>query len=138
MSFKILTIDFLSENAPKDFVRSLRDTGFAIIENHPLDPDLLRNVYSDWISFFNSRKKYNYLFDKKKQDGYFPLKSENAKGYDSKDLKEFFHIFPWGRYPDIVGDNTLLFYENIQCFGDELLDWIDQATPRKISKKFSN
>tara|TARA_Y100000588_G_C14259018_1_gene926773 strand:- start:972 stop:1817 length:846 start_codon:yes stop_codon:yes gene_type:complete len=138
MNFKILTVDFLSENAPKDFVRSLRGTGFAVIKNHPITKSLLDRVYSDWTDFFNSNKKHDYLFHKENQDGYFPYKSENAKGYNSKDLKEFFHIYPWGRYPDIVGEDTLEFYENIQYLGDELLDWIDYASPKHVSKKFSS
>ena len=137
MAFKILTVDFLSENAPKNFVRSLKDTGFAIIKNHPISKSLLKRVYSDWTDFFNSKNKQDYLFHKKNQDGYFPYKSENAKGYQSKDLKEFFHIYPWGRYPHTIGDDTLEFYENIQYLGDELLDWIDYASPKHISKKFS-
>tara|TARA_Y100000588_G_C13985626_1_gene809209 strand:+ start:79 stop:924 length:846 start_codon:yes stop_codon:yes gene_type:complete len=137
MSFKILKVDFLSENAPKNLVRSLKDTGFAIIKNHPISPDLLKDVYSDWTGFFDSKKKHDYIFHKEKQDGYFPYKSENAKGYNLKDLKEFFHIYPWGRYPSEIGDKTQLFYEYMQCLGDELLDWVDQASPKNISKKFS-
>ena len=137
MAFKILTVDFLSENAPKNFVRSLKDTGFAIIRNHPISKPLLKEVYSDWTLFFNSKNKEDYIFHKEKQDGYFPYQSENAKGYQSKDLKEFFHIYPWGRYPITINNDTLDFYEDIQYLGDELLDWIDYASPKHISKKFS-
>ncbi len=46
MAFKILTVDFLSENAPKNFVRSLKDTGFAIIKNHPISKSLLNKPVS--------------------------------------------------------------------------------------------
>ena len=137
MAFKILTVDFLSEDAPKHFVRSLKNTGFAIVKNHPISKSLLDKVYSDWTNFFNSNKKHDYIFHKEKQDGYFPYQSENAKGYQSKDLKEFFHIYPWGRYPMAMDDDTLEFYEDIQYLGDELLDWIDYASPRHVSKKFS-
>ena len=29
------------------------------------------------------------------------MKSENAKGYSVKDIKEFYHIYlPWGRIPE--------------------------------------
>ena len=137
MAFKILTVDFLSEDAPKNFVRSLKETGFAIIKNHPISESLLNKVYADWTTFFNSKKKHDYIFHKEKQDGYFPYKSENAKGYNAKDLKEFFHIYPWGRYPYDMDNDTLEFYENIQYLGDELLDWIDYASPKHVSKKFS-
>jgi len=137
MSFNILTVDFLSENAPRQFVRSLKNTGFAVIRNHPIPKDLLNNVYADWKDFFNSNKKHNYPFHKEEQDGYFPFQSENARGYNHKDLKEFYHIYPWGRYPIEIKDHTKLFYEYTLELGAELLDWIDQYSPRNISKAFS-
>ena len=99
---KILTIDFKSKNAPVDFVKSLSSTGFAVIQNHGIDSSLINDTYKDWKLFFNSDIKHNYLFDLNKQDGYFPFKSENAQGSDTKDLKEFFHIYRWGRYPEEI------------------------------------
>jgi isopenicillin N synthase-like dioxygenase len=137
MSFKVLTIDFLSEDAPKKFVRSLRDSGFAVLKNHPISGDLLKEVYKNWKDFFNSKEKHSYPFHEDKQDGYFPFQSENARGYKHKDLKEFYHIYPWGRYPLEINDKTKLFYEYTLELGRELLEWIDQCTPRHISKKFS-
>ena len=137
MAFKILTVDFLSEDAPKRFVKSLRETGFAILKNHPISPKILTDVYENWKDFFNSAEKHNYLFDKEKQDGYFPFESENAKGYNDKDLKEFYHIYPWGRYPLKINDKTKLFYEFTLELGGELLEWIDKASPRNVVKNFS-
>ena len=137
MAFRILTVDFLSEDAPKQLVRSLKDTGFAVIKNHPISSELLDEVYKNWKDFFNSKKKHSYLFHKKKQDGYFPFQSENAPGYDNKDLKEFYHIYPWGRYPIEINHKTQLFYEFTLELGQELLDWIDRYSPRHIAKKFS-
>jgi isopenicillin N synthase-like dioxygenase len=99
--FQIRTIDFQSDEAPLKLAKSLRNTGFAVIHNHGIDKDLINNVYEEWSIFFKSNKKFDYLFDIEKQDGYFPMKSENAKGYNTKDLKEFYHIYiPWGRIPN--------------------------------------
>ena len=137
MGFRIRTVDFLSENAPRDFVRSLKDTGFAIINNHPLNSQFINDVYKNWESFFNSKNKHKYPFHKEKQDGYFPFKSENAKGYSSKDLKEFFHIYPWGRFPKEIKESTHIFKEQMIELGIELLEWIDQYSPPSLSKKFS-
>ena len=39
-------------------------------------------------------------FDRVKQDGYFPFRSENAKGSPAKDLKEFFRVYPGTRLPE--------------------------------------
>ena len=41
---KILKIDLRSQNAPTDFVKSLSESGFAIIENHNIDQDLIDNI----------------------------------------------------------------------------------------------
>ena len=137
MAFKIKTVDYLSDKAPHYLVRSLKETGFAVLKNHPIEKSLINNVYSNWRDFFSSSAKHNYLFDKEKQDGYFPFKSENAKGYDQKDLKEFYHIYPWGRYPSEIDDNTQLLYDFLLQISEELLGWIDDCAPSHVSKKFS-
>ena len=103
MGFNVLTVDFLSEDAPNKIVKSLKNTGFAIIKNHPIPKELLIDIYKDWENFFKSKRKHNYPFHKEKQDGYFPLQSEHASGYDKKDLKEFYHIYPWGRANALEG-----------------------------------
>jgi len=138
MSSKIKTVDFNSKNSAEKFVSSLVDTGFAIIKNHPIDFNLIDDVYKEWADFFESENKYNYLFDLEKQDGYFPMKSENAKGYSFKDIKEFYHIYlPWGRIPDGLSKNTLKIRKELKNIGIELLSWIDDLTPPDIKNNFS-
>ena len=138
MSYKIKTVDFQSNNGPEEFVDSLVNTGFAIIENHPINYKLIDNVYNEWSDFFNSDGKYDYMFDLEKQDGYFPIKSENAKGYSVKDIKEFYHIYlPWGRIPEGLSKNTLSIRKELKNVGTELLSWIDNLTPHDIKANFS-
>ena len=64
MSFKILTVDFLSEDAPKKFVRSLRDSGFAVLKNHPISGDLLKEVYKNWKDFSIQKRNTATRFTK--------------------------------------------------------------------------
>ena len=136
--FNIKTIDYQSIDAPQDFVKSLRNTGFAVLHNHGLDENLINSVYLEWVSFFNSKKKFNYLFDLKKQDGYFPMKSENAHGCSTKDLKEFYHIYlPWGRIPEDISENTIKIRNNLVEIGTVLLKWINDNTPQHIKNNFS-
>ena len=85
MSYQIHTIDFHQEDAKEKFVDSLKNTGFAVIYNHSINSHLIDNVYREWSNFFNSDIKHDYKFDFDKQDGYFPMKSENAKGYSIKE-----------------------------------------------------
>ena len=134
---KILTIDFKSKNAPVDFVKSLSSTGFAVIQNHGIDSSLINDTYKDWKLFFNSDVKHNYLFDLNKQDGYFPFKSENAQGSDTKDLKEFFHIYRWGRYPEEITAITKKMHQKLIDLGSNLLDYLDEYAPDYVRDKFS-
>ena len=134
----ILKLNYLSTEFEKDFTSSLHETGFAIVDNHPISQDLIDKVYNDWNFFFNDNRKNDYLFDYEKQDGYFPFKSESAKGKDEKDLKEFFHIYPlWGRYPKFINNDTLILYEELIKLGKQLLKYIDKYCPEEIRVKFS-
>ena len=136
--FKIRTIDFKSVNAPLELVDSLRNTGFAIIRNHGIDKKLINGVYNEWSDFFKSDFKNDYIFDIHSQDGYFPMKSENAHGYDTKDLKEFYHIYlPWGRIPSEISEDTVHLRNRLLDVATVLLDWIDENTPNEIREGFS-
>ena len=133
----VQTVDFTSLTAPEKFTRSLKDTGFAILSNHPIKFDLIKKVYDEWELFFNNQDKHNYIFDSKKQDGYFPYLSENAKGSNLKDLKEFYHIYPNGRYPNMISKSTKDLYTSLTEIAEILLSWIERNIPQKISMKFS-
>ena len=133
----IKTIDYKSENAGSQFVDSLHNTGFAIIHNHPVDYNLITSVYDEWGVFFNSDIKHSYTFNPDTQDGYFPFRCENAKGYREKDLKEFYHFYEWGIFPENISKNAILLYDLILEIGQELLEWIDTYSPEEVKTKFS-
>ena len=90
----VAKIRFNDKYAPAAFTKSLKETGFGVITDHQIDLSLMERVYNEWEQFFNSDSKFEYLFDPQKQDGYFPLGTENAKGYSAKDHKEFFLRVP--------------------------------------------
>ena len=50
----IHVIDFLSASAPTTFTQSLKNTGFAVLTNHPIKIELVNVVYNEWEVFFNS------------------------------------------------------------------------------------
>ncbi len=108
MMTEIPVVDFSQASAPERFMRSLQETGFGVLENHPLDPQLIQQIYSQWQDFFASDLKHEYLFDANTHAGFFPATvSETAKGERHKDLKEYFHIFsPNNKKPS--GENSLL------------------------------
>lgn len=139
MLTELKTVDFLDPQAAQKFTNSLRDTGFAVIKNHPISFSLIENTFAEWNLFFSKNDAYkkNYLFDKKKQSGFFPYKSENAKDSNLKDLKEFYHFFPWSTLPPEANKYTEEFFQKLNELGLKLLDWIYMNTPPEIKNQYS-
>ena len=132
------TIDYRAQDAAEKFVSSLRETGFGVLTNHPINKDLVEDIYKEWHSFFNTEAKQAYLFNPETQDGFFPAEiSETAKGHSIKDIKEYFHVYPWGRIPDSLRDNILKYYDDANTLAAELLEWVEQYSPADVKQKFS-
>jgi isopenicillin N synthase-like dioxygenase len=131
-------VDFQSPDAPESFTRSLRQTGFAVLVNHPLPQPLVQQIYDEWLPFFESDAKYGYRYSQAGQDGYFgPEVSETAKGNNVRDLKEFFHVYPWGQYPTEVSDAALRYAEQATAIAKTLLGWVEANTPDEVTTLFS-
>ncbi|MBP7532944.1 MAG: isopenicillin N synthase family oxygenase [Chitinophagales bacterium] len=116
--------DFLSGDPVRknDFVQKLgkayEDVGFVSVINHGIPEDVIAHLYEAVQGFFtlpvDSKLKYE-IREIAGQRGYTAFGREHAKGYDSPDLKEFYH---WGQmvedndpikneYPDNVYVNEL-------------------------------
>ena len=134
----VQVVDYTVTDAPKKFVESLRETGFAVLTNHPIQQKLVESIYKNWLEFFNSDSKHDFLFDPEKQDGFFPSEvSEVAKGHTQKDIKEYYHIYPWGRVPDELNDEIRDYYQQASALAGELLGWVESQAPENVSSKFS-
>lgn len=130
-------VDFQSPDAPAAFTRSLRETGFAVLVNHPLPQPLIQSIYDEWLAFFETDAKYAYRFSEGDQDGYFgPDVSETAKGNTVKDIKEFFHVYPWGKYPSEVSRVALEYAEQAKAVAVTLLGWVEANTPPEVAATF--
>jgi isopenicillin N synthase-like dioxygenase len=135
---QIQIVDYQDKNAGKLFVQSLRETGFGVLINHPIQQELVESIYKNWFEFFSTEEKREFSFDPKKQDGYFsPEISETAKGQTKKDIKEYFHVYPWGRIPVQLKDEILTYYKNASDLAAELLDWVERYSPENVSSKYS-
>ena len=85
---QLQAIDYHSDTAQQDFVKSLRETGFGVLKNHPIQQSLVSAIYQEWQTFFDSEDKHQYRYNKGTQDGFFPADvSETAKGHTKKDIK---------------------------------------------------
>lgn len=135
---QVLKVDYSAKNAPELFTQSLKDTGFGVLYNHPVDQELIDDVYQEWEGFFASDYKKRYLFNRETQDGFFPIDvSEKAKGYSEKDLKEYFQIYPWGLYPAELSDKTKRLYQALNKVAVTLLKWVEAYSPEYVIKKLS-
>jgi isopenicillin N synthase-like dioxygenase len=129
-------VDYNSMTAGDDLVTSLHESGFAVLKNSPITPERIDAFYKLWADFFAGQEKHDYTFEPSKQDGYFPFRSENAKDAPAKDLKEFYHVYPWGKVPTGVEAETRAFYADLQTLGSELLNWIQTYTPDAVTNNF--
>jgi isopenicillin N synthase-like dioxygenase len=133
----ILTVDYQAPDASRHFAESLKNTGFAVLTHHPIPPELIREVFAEWAEFFGSKGKWDYTFDPGKQEGYFPYRTENAKGFAAKDLKEFFHLYPKTPTPRGMSSKTREMYERLHRLATELLGWIEKETPVEVRSRLS-
>ncbi|MEM7507200.1 MAG: 2OG-Fe(II) oxygenase family protein [Pseudomonadota bacterium] len=135
--FAIRTVSYTDPEAPAAFVRSLRETGFAVLTDHPITRKQMVRTYAQWGEFFGSSAKHDYLVDPARQDGYFPFRSENAKDSAVKDLKEFYHVYPDGRLPDTLAVDTRALHSDLVAIGATLLQWIQYEAPAEVTGALS-
>lgn len=120
--------------------RSFRETGFAVISDHPIAQGIIdRAIEASKVFFALPAEVKEQYHDAAggRQRGYTPFATENAKGAASADLKEFWHT---GRalpadspYRETMKDTpnvpevaefdvaTRDFYEAMDAFGVQLL-----------------
>jgi isopenicillin N synthase-like dioxygenase len=137
----IQVVDFQTADAAADFAKTIKETGFGVLSNHPIDTKLVDEVYALWDAFFNSDAKHNpdYAFDEKDHAGYIcSERSETAKGFEQKDIKEFYHYYhPWGRIPPMLAEKTQQLCEQLIEMGSTLLGWVEQHAPEAVKAHFS-
>lgn len=134
---QVRVVDYQAADAAEQFTRSLHETGFGVLVNHPLPQELVEKIYADWLGYFNGTEKHEMAFSKETQDGYFSTEiSETAKGHTQKDIKEYFHIYPWGRIPASLKDDAMRYYRIANDLAAELLSWVEKHTPAEIAKNY--
>ena len=135
---KLTAIDYTSATAQEDFVKSLHETGFGVLKNHPIQKALVSAIYDNWQGFFDSAEKVEFTYNKGTQDGYFPPSvSETAKGHTKKDIKEYFHYYPWGQCPAEQKAQLSQYYQEANTLAAELLAWVERHTPKDVAELYS-
>ncbi|EAS42816.1 isopenicillin N synthase family oxygenase [Photobacterium profundum] len=135
---KLEAVDYTADNAEELFVESLRNTGFGVLKNHPIQQKLVSAIYENWYNFFASENKDAFRFNVETQDGFFPSEiSETAKGHTQKDIKEYFHYYPWGQCPEALKEELQNYYDEANKLAGELLSWVEKHSPEDVANKYS-
>lgn len=131
--FTIQKVSYHNPHAPQLFARSIRETGFAVITDHPIAPQLSEDVLSEWQSFFQSPTKQDHLYKPDTFLGYFPFGLENAKGAKSKNNLEYYHHHPLFRdLPGSISPKTNALFQGLVSLAETLLTWLDHDLPASI------
>lgn len=141
---QVATVRYGAADAQQQFIRALRETGFAILEDHPIAPARFDALTEEWLGFFTSDDKRRYLHapDVDARTGYWPPEeSETAVGSQQPDLKEFFQLLADAKLPEALRDGILRFRRDALAIGSQLLGWIDEAVAaesiRRLSQPFA-
>ena len=82
--------------------------------------------------FFEDKSKFDYLYDEKTHAGFFPMDvSEVAQGYKEKDIKEYFHFYPWAKSPQNISPATQQLYDQLSQLAAQLLQWLEEQTQKE-------
>ncbi|TKB51016.1 isopenicillin N synthase family oxygenase [Ferrimonas sediminicola] len=134
---RLEAVDFRSEDAAERFVESLRNTGFGVLKNHPLSQQRVQGIYDNWLTFFGTEEKHQFAFNSEAQDGYFAAEvAESAKGSDKRDIKEYYHYYPWGQCPGQLKGELQEYYDTALAFATTLLEWIERYTPEEVAEHY--
>jgi isopenicillin N synthase-like dioxygenase len=136
---EVITVDYKSADAPQKFYQSLRDTGFAVIENHPIAPELLEKIRNEWKAFFaNSeinKSLYHHTNHPQTMLGYYPLGIENAAGStQQKNQMEYFHYaLNQGVLSGTLDEVTARYFRDMLKLCKQLLVWLDQEMDKNVA-----
>ena len=126
-------VDYTSHTAKQDFVRSLRETGFGVLKNHPLQQGQVQGIYDQWRAFFGEDRKNEFTVPHNGTGGFYPqTMSETAKGNTIKDIKEFYHFYPGDVCPEDLRPNAQSYHNNAMALASELLQWIEDESPDDV------
>lgn len=126
---KVAICDLKSENFEKNLLTSLINTGFAVVTQHGIDFELIKDAQRNWSKFFKREKSYKNLFVNGNDSnmGYKGFGAETAVGAKTADIKEFFHWKPFEEMPETVVGETRSLFMQLEELGLQILSIIDKA-----------
>lgn len=126
MNVKLVTLEDLYLQ-PSKLIESFKETGFAVITNHNIDPALISEAQANWRSFFLEGSEIKNLFINEENEnmGYKGMGSEKAVGAKKADLKEFFHWKLGERIPSVAILSSIGLLSDLSELAQLILETID-------------
>lgn len=113
--------------ANEQFVRSLRDVGFALIRNP--DPSIsIAALEAEWTLFFSQSKEEKMADHSSKSPsglGFYPRGVERAEGATEQNDMEYYHYAPGHTLPAGLSEQTETYFFAMQEIKVRLIQWID-------------
>jgi len=54
-----------------------------------------------------------------------------------RDIKEYFHFYPWGQCPAELRDDLVQYYRQASELASELLSWVEDHSPVEVKARYS-
>ena len=131
---EVEAIDYQSPNAPQAFVESLRLTGFGVLKNHPIQQQLVEDIYTQWQTSLIRMKKWISSTTKACKTVFSRQHFGNREGAGPKILKNIIII---RKCPDSLKATLADYYQRAQDLASELLGWVEKYSPDDVAKHYS-
>ena len=120
-------------SAAREIAESLTQSGFAVISNHGVEPELFTELYASWATFFADDARFSFDVDTATQNGFFGMaQAETAKGATHQDIKEYFQYRPGADVPAAQADITAAFYDAMFDLAHQVLTWLQAETDASL------
>lgn len=127
---KVGICNLKSADFEENLLKSVINTGFAVITHHDIDTSLIQEAQAAWRAFFKREQIFKNLFvnGNNTNMGYKGLGTETAVGAKVADLKEFFHWRPDEELPGDVRLATSVMFSKLQSLGMQILSVLEKQT----------
>ena len=109
--------------ASSSVLESLHQSGYAVLDSHPVSKHLILDSYQEWKRFFASDSKFGFFPRKNCRSGYFEFQSEGVLGSQTMDPKEYYQHYPRNFLPDAIRHTKKLLVD-LEALGLALLDQV--------------
>jgi isopenicillin N synthase-like dioxygenase len=127
---KVGVCNIKSDSFEQDLLKSVINTGFAVITHHDIDIALIKDLQDKWRAFYKREEFYKNLFinGNNPNMGYKGVGTETAVGAKVADLKEFFHWRPGEELPYNVFAGTVKMFFQLESLGMQILSVLEKQT----------